>query len=447
MKRIMSMLLSTALVFTLTACGSGNGDSQSSAVTETTQEMQKESTANDGGNTASEENAKLKLMYWESAYTEPLKQAVAGFQESHPGVTVELEVPAGDYETVLLSRIMSDEAPDLFMYFGSSVFKMAQNGYWGSLDEGSAWVGDLNPSFKQNMTYEGSLYAYPLDCSGEGVFYNKKVFEDNGLKVPETYEDFLTVCDTLKSKGITPVALGAKDNWTSYHAFSSVVASFQTLYDEEFGTKLYDGETTFKDSRYKDAFEVMKELNDRGYFTEGTMGVDLNQAAQSVAAGEAGMLLLSSYAVSVFQNLDPNVEIGYFPFPNKEGESAVVAFVDKAIGYSPSSQNTEICKEFINYIAQPEVLSNMLEQVKSIPCADGIEYDMPAASRELYEAMKDHKVYAFFDSFWPGSCNTVVDKGITAILSGSGDIDQIISDMDSAYQEDKDSVIRPLLVY
>ena len=42
MKRIMSMLLSTALVFTLTACGSGNGDSQSSAVTETTQEMQKE---------------------------------------------------------------------------------------------------------------------------------------------------------------------------------------------------------------------------------------------------------------------------------------------------------------------------------------------------------------------------------------------------------------------
>ena len=52
-----------------------------------------------------------------------------------------------------------------------------------------------------------------------------------------------------------------------------------------------------------------------------------------------------------------------------------------------------------------------------------------------------------FDSFWPGSCNTVVDKGLTAILSGSGDIDQIISDMDSAYQEDKDSVIRPLLVY
>ena len=42
MKRIMSMLLSTALVFTLTACGSGNGDSQSSAVTETTQEMQKQ---------------------------------------------------------------------------------------------------------------------------------------------------------------------------------------------------------------------------------------------------------------------------------------------------------------------------------------------------------------------------------------------------------------------
>ena len=48
MKRIMSMLLSTALVFTLTACGSGNGDSQSSAVTETTQEMQKESTATRG---------------------------------------------------------------------------------------------------------------------------------------------------------------------------------------------------------------------------------------------------------------------------------------------------------------------------------------------------------------------------------------------------------------
>lgn len=72
----------------------------------------------------------------------------------------------------------------------------------------------------------------------------------------------------------------------------------------------------------------MKEPNDRGYFHRRNDGRGLNQAAQSVAAEKQGCFLRSSYAVSVFVIWSQWEINRLFPFPQQEGESAVVAFVE-----------------------------------------------------------------------------------------------------------------------
>lgn len=393
----------------------------------------------------SEQETKLKILYWESMYTDPLREVADQFEAAHPGVTIDLEVPAGDFEAVLNTRLMSDEAPDMFMYYGSSVFKMAQNNYWGTFENDTNWISGLKEDFKNAMTYNGEISACPLDCSAEGIFYNKKLFKDMGLEIPEDYQSFLTLCESLKDEGVTPIAIA---DWGIYHGFSSILVSNQSINDPDFGERLYHGESTFPDSGYKKSLQIFKELYDKGYINEGALGMDVNQAAQDVISGNSAMLFLSNYATSLFQEIDPNSEIGFFTFPNENGESGMVAYVDKAIGYYPEGNNVELSKEFINYLASPDILSSVIEKINAIPCSENINVTLSATSQEVFETLVNQKqVFAFFDSYWPKTCNTILDKGLKNILAGSSEIDQILQDMQEAYDADRDTVIAPILAY
>ena len=64
-------------------------------------------------------------------------------------------------------------------------------------------------------TYDvgGKTYAVGAVESTSGIIYNKEIFERYGLSVPQTYQDFLNICKTLKSKGIDPIGVGGSDLW------------------------------------------------------------------------------------------------------------------------------------------------------------------------------------------------------------------------------------------
>lgn len=440
-KKLLAAMSAGLAILAMAGCG---GKENAEGGTQTAENTVKEEVKAQSGDAGGQET-KLKVLYWESMYTDPLREVAARFEADHPGVTIDLEVPAGDFEAVLNTRLMSDEAPDMFMYYGSSVFKMAQNNYWGTFEDDTEWVGGLKEDFKNAMTYNGKISACPLDCSAEGIFYNKQLFADKGLKVPESYQEFLELCDTLKGEGITPIAIA---DWGIYHGFSSILVSNQSVKDPGFGDRLYNGEATFTESGYRKSLQIFKELYDKGYINEGALGMDVNQAAQDVISGNSAMLFLSNYATSLFQDIDPDTEIGFFTFPNEEGGSGMVAYVDKAIGYYPEGNHVELSKEFINYLASPDVLSMVVEKINAIPCSENVDAALSPTSQEVFEALgKQEQVFAFFDSYWPKTCNTILDKGLKNILAGSDEVDQILQDMQEAYDADRDTVIAPILPY
>ena len=68
-------------------------------------------------------------------------------------------------------------------------------------------VQDLDP-----WTTDGGVsFAVPLVAVSHGILYNKDIFLREDLSIPYTWEDFITLCDTLKARGYTPLANGALD--------------------------------------------------------------------------------------------------------------------------------------------------------------------------------------------------------------------------------------------
>ena len=50
--------------------------------------------------------------------------------------------------------------------------------------------------------YDGKDYSVPISVNSYSMFYNTELFEKEGLTYPKTEDEFWTLCDTLKSRGI-----------------------------------------------------------------------------------------------------------------------------------------------------------------------------------------------------------------------------------------------------
>ncbi len=104
---------------------------------------------------------------------------------------------------------------------------------------------------------------------GGGILYNKKIFADNGLKVPTTWAEFAANNDTLKAAGIAPIGATYKDTWTSqlfvladYYNVQSPIPDFADQYTNN---KIKYATTPAALA----GFQHLQEGFDKGWYAEG----------------------------------------------------------------------------------------------------------------------------------------------------------------------------------
>ena len=133
-----------------------------------------------------------------------LDEAIALFEESHPGVKVEYVsgIPAGDYSEWLAGRIMMGTDPDLYFVLPEDFDLLVSSGALAQLDERIArdpafdTVDYYEPSLRSGQ-YNGKQYALPHESVPTIMFVNKTLLEDNGIPMPDndwTWEDFYDIC-------------------------------------------------------------------------------------------------------------------------------------------------------------------------------------------------------------------------------------------------------------
>src|SRR4029079_16273547 len=158
----------------------------------------------------------------------------AVFAEQHPAVAIQNTMIAGgagvNANVVLANRMAGGDPPDAFQIHGGA--ELLDNWVKGNdltqpLTDLYAAEG-LNDKFPQGIvdlvSLDGVPYSVPLGVHRNGVlWYNKDVFEKNGVTAPTTWEEFFAVADTLKAAGITPLALGDKDGWTALNLFEQIL--------------------------------------------------------------------------------------------------------------------------------------------------------------------------------------------------------------------------------
>lgn len=133
-----------------------------------------------------------------------LDDAIAMFEQSHPGVKVEYVsgIPAGAYSEWLTKQILKGTEPDLYFVLPEDFDLLVSSGALAQLDERIA----ADPEFDTALYYEaclhsgqfkGNQYALPHESVPTIMFVNKTLLEANGIEMPDndwTWDDFYNIC-------------------------------------------------------------------------------------------------------------------------------------------------------------------------------------------------------------------------------------------------------------
>ncbi|HZW03717.1 MAG TPA: extracellular solute-binding protein [Anaerolineaceae bacterium] len=265
-------------------------------------------------------SGELEIFSWWTAggEAEGLNAMFEVFSGLYPEVEIVNATVAGGAGTnakaVLATRLQGGTPPDSFqVHAGLEVEKYSPADYLVPVDDlldPAVYPADLLNMLK----YEDHYWSIPVNIHRSNVlWYNKAVFEENGLEVPQTMDDFFAAADTLQAAGIIPVAMGTKDGWEAAHVFEGILAS-ELGADAYIG--LWTGETSWDDPLVTAALEDLARMME--YVNTDHASMTWDQAGEYFIANQAAMMIMGDWTAGWFASKTFG-EYGWAATPGSDG--------------------------------------------------------------------------------------------------------------------------------
>ncbi|HXM55144.1 MAG TPA: extracellular solute-binding protein, partial [Candidatus Dormibacteraeota bacterium] len=173
-----------------------------------------------GNSSSSSNSGPVKLTWWHNANQDPgmsFWQTVANeYHAAHPNVTIDVvPIQNEQFTTKIPVALQSQDPPDVYQQWGGGQLadQVAAGKVKDITNDVKPWIGSLGGA-ADNWKVNGKQYGIPYSLGLVGFWYNKDLFAKASIaQPPATWDDFLADIGKLKSAGITPIALGAKDKW------------------------------------------------------------------------------------------------------------------------------------------------------------------------------------------------------------------------------------------
>ncbi len=222
------------------------------------------------------------------------------YKAKYPDVEIVNATVAGgagtNFKAILKTRLIGGDPPDTFqLHAGLEVESYSPEQYLEPVDDIYASEG-LEAVFPADLltllkAYGGHYWGVPVNIHRSNVlWYNKAVFEANGLTPPTNFDEFKTVAEALKATGITPFVLGTKDGWEAGHIFEDILAG--TLGAEKY-SGLWTGATPWTDAGVTKALENFKMM--LGYANPDHSAHTWDSAGEFLIAGTGGMMIMGDW--------------------------------------------------------------------------------------------------------------------------------------------------------
>ncbi len=379
-----------------------------------------------------------------------MQQIADEYAEEHPGFSLNL-VTTPDrpsyiqkYETLAAAN----KLPELFDTDATPFAqKLASQGRMVDVELLLDDLGLADEYREAALNYQrfddGSLYMVPFEFQLEFFWYNSALFADAGVEVPATLDDFPAMCEALRAKGITPIALDGQDQWPlerymAYYPFR--------MAGPEYVQDLKNGDAAFADPAGRAAAEWLYELGQAGCFQEGFSSTGYADAQALFTSGNAAVYNIGTWELGNLATdaLDPAVRdsIDYFTLPTIDG-----AVTEDNEFVTPSGIGMAVNAKTYDPLVR-DFLAFALERYPEVYAATGalspttnVETTIPDNATELYSRAVEQanevgaEIAMPWDTQLDPATNTRLQQELTLLVQGDITPDEFIETMDAALAE------------
>jgi multiple sugar transport system substrate-binding protein len=344
-------------------------------------------------------------------------EMMGGLSSEDIGISIEPSEYADttSYQQVIESSLRSGESPGLFTWWsGYRLYRLAEQG--GLQDLTSLWdaqmeEGNLSEDIVGNFTFEGRQYAVPNAVSYWPVFYNKRVFEEQGLAPPKTWDELMSIAGTLQTAGVTPFYATVDGRWPSLIWFEELMIRT----DPDFYERLVEGEASYTDPVAVGVMEEWRSMFDAGYFVEQLdIPMDANNAADQLARGSFAMMPVGTWFNRGFNagGWTPGEDYDVFILPNVNPDlnENVIIVETGALAIPTNAPDVDASEQVSEWWVSPEAATAWAESLKDTPINPKAEVENSMLDQLV--STIDGENYRLLQRYWEASLPEIVESAV-----------------------------------
>lgn len=231
-------------------------------------------------------------------------------------------IPWSDYTTTrLTAAFASGEGPDIFWVSPGDFLRYVNNGILEPLDKylAEGQIDDFLPAALDKASARGHVYGMPVELEPLAIFYDKTLFQEKGLQVPESWDELVAVAQALT----TPDRFGLviEPNADFYALFSwypFLWSAGGRVMSDDWTKAEFDSPATVA------ALQFWADLTNKYAVSPKSQPAASNDISM-LGSGFTAMQESGMWAVKVLENDYPDLDYGVFPIPPKEKGAPTVS--------------------------------------------------------------------------------------------------------------------------
>jgi raffinose/stachyose/melibiose transport system substrate-binding protein len=281
------------------------------------------------------------------------------FHKANPSITVKVDTRPGgtDGDNLIKTKLSTGTMDDVFLYNSGSLLQALHPDSQLVDLSGESWVKDITPDFKAAVSTSKGTYGAPWGTTFDGgIMYNKKVYQQLGLTVPTTWDQFISNSEKIKAAGKTPVLVSYGDTWTSQ---LFVLADFANVsaQDPQWADQYTANKRKYVNPPALAGFTHTQEIFDKKLMNKDYASLTNVNALKELATGAGVQYPMITVTIgNVTQSNPANVnDIGYFAMPTDSGDAHATVWEANGayIPKSTSGDKLTAAKKLVAFINSP----------------------------------------------------------------------------------------------
>lgn len=304
-------------------------------------------------------------------------------------------------------------------------------------------VNSMDYDQREGSKTKGKRFAVPFELVLFLIQYNQKMFEEAGVQPATTWPEFLTLCETLKTKlGINPICVSGPTDVYCGHWWDRMIqrtAGKQAVLDVIYGNaKLADN------PGFLTAAQELQKLPDNGYFMEGFEGADFTSAQAMFFQDQAALIHMGSWLTSEMKDSIPEgfqLAVTDFPtYPGGAGDQNAMFGTSQGMSIPNPAKatshkvNVDLALEFLKRRTAKDVMEKASQTLSIVAPIKGVSAPpaVPGVDKQLARAATADFIIYYYGIHWDQALWAAWYPYVQSLFLGKIKADQMIEDMDAA---------------